>query len=83
MIYLNFNQFFSPITTKYNLRNHSLALQRPALENSLVLTHAFKYRVVKAWNSLSNNAANSKTLEEFKAHLKSANLNDFLVQKLL
>ena len=83
MIDLNFNQFFSPITTKYNLRNHSLALQRPALENSLVLTHAFKYRVVKAWNSLSNNAANSKTLEEFKAHLKSANLNDFLVQKLL
>jgi hypothetical protein len=82
MIDLSFSQFFSPVTTTYNLRHHSLALQHPTLAKTSILRHSFKYRVVKAWNSLSSNAVESKTLEIFKNHLKSTNLNGFLIENL-
>ena len=82
MIDLSFSYFFSPMTTTYNLRYHRLALQHPTLAKTSILRHSFKYRVVKAWNSLSSNAVQSKTLEAFKNQLISTNLNGFLTENL-
>ena len=78
MIDLSFDNFFTPIPTTYNLRRHSITLLYPPRPKSNVQQNSFKYRVIKAWNSLSEDTVKANTLNTFKSHLKSANLNRFL-----
>ena len=78
LIDLNFDQFFRLMKTRYNLRHHRFALQNPSLAKTSILRNMFKYRVINAWNSLSDTAVSSKSLDIFKTSLKSENLERFI-----
>ena len=76
---LDFDQFFKPLTTVYDMRHHRFALKKPPLTKTKILNSYFKNRIINAWNSLPESCVTAETLALFKLRLRNTNLNSFLL----
>ncbi len=56
------------------LRRHQFQIKRQNLAKTAVRNSFFSYRVIRYWNELPENVANSPTLETFRYRLKRLNL---------
>ena len=74
-------KFFAPIRTRYNLRKHSLALQKPLTATTNILKNCFKYRVIEAWNSLPDAVVTNPSLIVFKLKLHKISFERFVQEQ--
>ena len=78
LVDLSIDQFFIPVATTYNLRQHKFALKLPNTPKTNIMIKSFKYRVIKCWNSLPENVVTADTLNIFKTRLALVPLSKFL-----
>ena len=78
LVYINNDKFFKPWNTPYGLRgNPNKILENRTKKRQM--QHFFTNRVIRVWNSLSSEIAQSPTLQAFKYQIRAADLKDFLV----
>ena len=75
---LNFTDFFIFNNSNYNLRRHSLQIKCTKDNLSQKWQNSYFCRVVKIWNSLSENVVRSINIFSFKRKLFNTNLSQFL-----
>ena len=68
LVDLNFNDFFSFLSSPYNLRRHQLCLKSSKYVSD-VRKYFFSNRVVNIWNSLPENIVTATSLEVFRKEM--------------
>ena len=72
---LNFLDFFSYRSIKYNLRGNSTKIDTTFKHNSDEWRSSFFSRAVRYWNSLPDSIASSSSLQIFKTKIKTIDLD--------
>ena len=68
--------FQGDISSKTRGHAWKLKISVPRLDSRL---HYFSYRIINAWNALSQNTVDSSSIASFKSNLKMENLDNFLI----
>ena len=65
----------SNLNTTYNLRRHSLYIEKPQKARTQTRQNFFLYRIINVWNNLPDSLVTSPNLQTFKQKLKQFDLS--------
>jgi len=84
LIDLQFYDFFSisPSLKLYQLRRHTLQLNKPIPPAMLIRVNFFSYRTISTWNNLPSEIVMSKSLVLFKKKSNCYNIANIAISKL-